>query len=84
MIEPLLKSFISYLQKTQDLLTTSKLTAAVHITARAQQILSKDVTEIKNILAAPVRKSSIPSYAQVLKDPYIVKPTMQTCPSMGH
>lgn len=84
MIEPLLESFISYLQKTQDLPTTSELTAAVHATARAQQILSKDVTEIKNILAAPARKSSIPSYAQVLKDPYVVKPTAQTRPSMGH
>lgn len=83
-IEPLLESFISYLQKTQDLPTTSELTAAVHATARAQQILSKDVAEIKNILAAPVRKSSIPSYAQVLKDPYVVKPTVQTRPSMGH
>ncbi|EED19008.1 hypothetical protein TSTA_023430 [Talaromyces stipitatus ATCC 10500] len=84
MIKPLLESFISYLQKTQDLPTTSELTAAVHATARAQQILSKDITEIKNFLAAPARKSTIPSYAQVLKDPYIVKPTMQTRPSMGH
>ncbi|EED15320.1 hypothetical protein TSTA_047660 [Talaromyces stipitatus ATCC 10500] len=84
MIEPLLESFISYLQKTQDLPTTSELTAVVHATARAQQILSKDVTEIKNFLAALARKSTIPSYAQVLKDPYVVKPTMQTRPSMGH
>ncbi|EED14848.1 hypothetical protein TSTA_043230 [Talaromyces stipitatus ATCC 10500] len=84
MIEPLLESFIIYLQKTQDLPAISELTAAVHAMARAQQILSKDVTEIKKILTAPIRKSSTPSYGQVLKDPYIVKSTAQTCLSMGH
>jgi hypothetical protein len=59
-----LKALSANLQKTQDLPTTSELTA------RAQQVLSKDVTEIKNILAAPISKSTTPSYAQVVKNPY--------------
>ncbi|CEL07096.1 hypothetical protein ASPCAL10260 [Aspergillus calidoustus] len=54
MIEPLLRSFNTYLEKTQDLPTTSQLATEVHATARAQEILSKEITEIKNILAAPV------------------------------
>lgn len=84
MIEPLLESITGYLTKTQDLPTTSELTAAVHATSRAQVALSKDVIEIKNILTAPIRKSATPTYAQIVKDPYSLKPTAQTRPSIGY
>ncbi|CRG92818.1 hypothetical protein PISL3812_09887 [Talaromyces islandicus] len=84
MIEPLLESITGYLTKTQNLPTTSELAAAVHATSRAQIALSKDVTEIKNILTTPVRKSATPKYAQIVKDPYSLKPTAQTRPSIGH
>lgn len=83
-LEPLLNSITGYLNKTQDLPTTSELTAAVHATTRAQVALSKDVIEIKNILTAPPRKSATPTHAQIVKDPYILKPTSQTRPSIGH
>jgi hypothetical protein len=83
MIEPLLRSFNTYLEKTQDLPTTSQLATEVHATARAQEILSKEMTEIKNILAAPVGKAPAPTYAQIVKDPYVLKPTTQTRPSSG-
>lgn len=84
LIEPFLEIMIGYLQKTQDLPTASQLAADVHATARAQEALRKDVTEIKNILATPVNKATAPTYAQALKDPYALKSTTQTRPSMGH
>ncbi len=83
-IEPLLESINSYLQKTQGLPTSSDLIAEVHATARAQEALSKDITEIKNILATPISKAAAPTYAQIVKNPYILKPNTQIRPSIGH
>jgi hypothetical protein len=83
-IEPLLESFQSYLRKTQGLPTSSELVAEVHATARAQEALSKDITEIKNILATPISNAATPTYAQIVKTPHILKPTPQMRPSMGH
>jgi hypothetical protein len=82
MSELLLESINNYLRKTQDLPTTGHLAAEIHATARAQEVLSRDITEIK-IFATPVGKAPAPAYAQILKDPYILKPTTQIRPSMG-
>ena len=84
MIESMLESIIGYLNKTQDLPISNKLATKVHATAKAQEALSKDVTEIKNILAAPISKATTPSYTQAVKNPYILKPTVQPRPLIGH
>jgi hypothetical protein len=83
MIKPLLESINNYLRKTQDLSATGHLATEIHASARAQGVLSRDITEIKNIFATPVGKAAAPAYAQTLKDLYILKPTTQTRPSMG-
>jgi hypothetical protein len=83
MVEPLLESINNDLRKTQDLPTTNQLAAKTHATARAQEVLSRDITEIKNIFATPVGQAAAPAYAQISKDPYILKPTTRTRPSMG-
>jgi hypothetical protein len=84
MIEPMLESIIGYVNKTQDLPTTNELATEVHATARAQESLSKDVTEIKNILSAPISEATTPTYAQAVKNTNILKPTVQSRPSIGH
>ncbi|KAL2840003.1 hypothetical protein BJX68DRAFT_247166 [Aspergillus pseudodeflectus] len=58
MVEPLLESINNDLRKTQDLPTTNQLAAKTHATARAQEVLSRDITEIKNIFATPTRNNS--------------------------
>jgi hypothetical protein len=61
MIEPLLDSPPT-LRKPRTSQPSAQLAAEVHATARAQEILSKDITEIKNILATPVSSVRFPSF----------------------
>ena len=84
MVKPVLESIVGYLNKTQDLPTTNELATEVHATSKAQEALSKDVTEIKNILSAPISKATTPTYAQAVKNPHVLKPTVQPRPSIGH
>jgi hypothetical protein len=83
MIKSFMESVMAYVQKTENQPTHTELAADVNATAKAQEEIRKEVTQIKNLLAAPTSKATTLTYAQAFKNPYMLKPALQSRPTSG-